>query len=247
MKKINTKTIISSLFYLGFDKVDSILFTYVLGNLSLKKEGKYFIFKEDEIALLWLKKYFSYNDGIYQLRDGYLIDTDPNTNRKIILPSGKILADENDFLDSLSQLDFSEIVLKKVNDLNNPNDILLQKYFSSKEMEIIKELINEGYLIEDWEEQAIYDDYHVIKLTDLGKVRLFKLNNKRKIDAFIEQLESKGYDTSLLDDFLIVQDLSLPIPAILNLENLEIFCSQYDRAMEGNSKTCHIRQKEINH
>ena len=35
MEKINTEILVSSLFKLGFDKVDSILFTYTLAKITI--------------------------------------------------------------------------------------------------------------------------------------------------------------------------------------------------------------------
>ncbi len=35
MEKINTEILVSSLFTIGFDKVDALLYTYTLGQLSL--------------------------------------------------------------------------------------------------------------------------------------------------------------------------------------------------------------------
>ena len=46
MEKINTESLISSLFILGFDQVDSVLFTYTLGKLSLDDKEKQFYFEE---------------------------------------------------------------------------------------------------------------------------------------------------------------------------------------------------------
>ena len=38
MEKINTETLVSSLFVIGFDKVDALLYTYTLGQLSLDNQ-----------------------------------------------------------------------------------------------------------------------------------------------------------------------------------------------------------------
>ena len=38
MEKINTEILVSSLFVIGFDKVDALLYTYTLGQLSLDNQ-----------------------------------------------------------------------------------------------------------------------------------------------------------------------------------------------------------------
>ena len=38
MEKINTEILVSSLFAIGFDKVDALLYTYTLGQLSIDNQ-----------------------------------------------------------------------------------------------------------------------------------------------------------------------------------------------------------------
>lgn len=42
MEKINSEILISTLFLIGFDRVDSLLFKYVLGKLSIDNIKKRF-------------------------------------------------------------------------------------------------------------------------------------------------------------------------------------------------------------
>lgn len=48
METINTETVVSSLFKVGFDKVDSVLFTFVLAKISMDDKGKLYRFKDQK-------------------------------------------------------------------------------------------------------------------------------------------------------------------------------------------------------
>ena len=50
MEKINTETLVSSLFVIGFDKVDALLYTYTLGQLSLDNQ-KLQLFKFEQLQI----------------------------------------------------------------------------------------------------------------------------------------------------------------------------------------------------
>lgn len=73
--------------------------------------------------------------------------------------------------------------------------------------------------------------YQEIRLSNLGKLRIFKIDNEKEIKRFTEMLKSMRYDINLLDDFLIKQDLDLPVWRVLDLVNLNKFCNDYDRAI----------------
>ena len=63
MEKINTEILVSSLFTIGFDKVDAVLFTYTLGQLSIDNQQlQLFEFEDSEIHQMF-NKYVDY-DGI---------------------------------------------------------------------------------------------------------------------------------------------------------------------------------------
>lgn len=73
--------------------------------------------------------------------------------------------------------------------------------------------------------------YQEIRLSNLGKLRIFKIDNEKEIKRFTEMLKSMRYDINLLDDFLIKQDLDLPVWRVLDLVNLNKFCNDYNRAI----------------
>ena len=75
MININSEMLVSSLFVLGFDSVDSMLFTYTLGKLSLDNQKlKLFNFKDDPITSTFNKQ-VEYDGITFKLKEGYSLDT----------------------------------------------------------------------------------------------------------------------------------------------------------------------------
>lgn len=87
MEKINSEILISTLFLIGFDRVDSLLFKYTLGKLSVDNiEKKEFIFKDEELSGTF-NKYVDFNGSFYSLKSNYSLDT----NVPLVSGSSKIL------------------------------------------------------------------------------------------------------------------------------------------------------------
>ena len=63
MEKINTEILVSSLFIIGFDKVDGLLFTYTLGQLSIDNHKLQLFEFEDSCTSQKFNEYVNY-DGI---------------------------------------------------------------------------------------------------------------------------------------------------------------------------------------
>ena len=68
MEKINTEILVSSLFTIGFDKVDSLLYTYTLGQLSIDNNLNLDI-KEDSNGTVFFLDLITNGTGI--IRDLY--------------------------------------------------------------------------------------------------------------------------------------------------------------------------------
>jgi hypothetical protein len=112
MEKINTESLISSLFILGFDQVDPVLFTYTLGKLSLDDKEKQFYFEEQEPSIVF-KKYVDYEEVVCKLKDGLTLDSMASYNDEVFYPLRKMLNSNKSLIEYLSQLDFNEIVSRK--------------------------------------------------------------------------------------------------------------------------------------
>ena len=75
MEKINTETLVSSLFVIGFDKVDALLYTYTLGQLSLDNQ-KLQLFKfEDSSMSQKFNDYVDYDGITFKLKEGLTLKT----------------------------------------------------------------------------------------------------------------------------------------------------------------------------
>jgi len=144
MEKINTEELISALFIVGFDKIDSLLFTYTLGKLSIDNRVMQTFEFEDKECSDTFNKYVTYDNDTYHLVEDCDIDTFILVGDKN-LPLRKILHTNKKLITYLSLLDFSEIVLKKIMLLGDNGIDTLASHFCDKEREIISKLfgINE--------------------------------------------------------------------------------------------------------
>lgn len=141
MEKINTEVLVSSLFNIGFDKVDNVLFTYTLGQLSIDNQQlQLFEFEDSETHQLF-NKYVDYDGIVFKLKDGITLDTMVSYNNEEFYPLKKMLNTNKKLIKYLFQLDFSEIVLKKAKLYGMQNIEQIDKYrFSNKELEIFQQL-----------------------------------------------------------------------------------------------------------
>lgn len=141
MEKINTEILVSSLFIIGFDKVDTALFTYTLGQLSIdNKQLQLFEFEDSETQQLF-NKYVDYDGIVFKLKDGITLDTMASYNVGKYYPLRKMLNTSKKLIEYLSQLDFSGIVLKKAESYGIQNiEKIDESRFSNKEIDILKKL-----------------------------------------------------------------------------------------------------------
>lgn len=103
------------------------------------------------------------------------------------------------------------------------------KSVNFEELVSFSKVLNEGYLTIRWNDDVPHDDYEEIVMTQKGRLRLFMLDNCSEIEEFTKLLDESGYDSSLIYDFLMTQDLTNGVYEILNLDNFFRFCETYDR------------------
>jgi len=123
MEKINAEIIMSSLISMGFDKVDTLLYTYTLGKLSiLNDELKIFKYEDEEYSDIFKNK-VDYDAPIIKLKDGVKKE-ELHTNETLI----KIL----------ETIDYKEIVKEKFKVLYRLGQLdKFSEYFSTKEQKIL--------------------------------------------------------------------------------------------------------------
>lgn len=172
METINTEIVVGSLFQLGFDKVDGFLFEFVLTQLIIDN-NKTDMFKfKDIMTTDFFNKYVYFNGIVFKLKDEITLDTMVSYNNEKYYPLGKMLNTNKKLIEYLSQLDYSEIVLKKaeiygVYDINKIDERL----FSKKEIEILAKLQNDCMVNTSlWKEMIMTRREH-IKFAQLVKKR----------------------------------------------------------------------------
>ncbi len=140
MEKISFEMLISTLFNLGFDKVDPILFTYMLGKLSIENENHQFVYEQQNTSV-GFNKYVDCTNSVIKIKDGYTLDTNVCLSYSVIIPVGKTFFSNKKLLDYLESLDYSEIVLKKAEAYGiTSDDQIPLDFFSNKEIDILRTL-----------------------------------------------------------------------------------------------------------
>lgn len=140
MKTINTEALVGSLFIIGFDQVDPILYTYTLGELSIdNQKPERFQFEDKELSSTF-NKYVDSSDSVFKLKEGYTLDTDVSPTKKYNYTLRKLFDKNTDLTEYLKSLDFSEIVAKKIELLGIDDKGQLDTRFSNKERELIAQL-----------------------------------------------------------------------------------------------------------
>ena len=141
MEKLNTEILVSSLFIIGFDKVDAALYTYTLGKLSIdNRKLNLFEFQDSETSETF-NKYVDYNGITFKLKERYSLDTNTSNKKEYSFPLKNRLHQNRKLIEYLNDLDFSEIMLKKLELYGIQNiEQIDTSIFSDKEIEIIKHL-----------------------------------------------------------------------------------------------------------
>ncbi len=222
---------------LKFDRVSS-LDIFLLAKSFLKRNPDYEL---SDMKLDYLKDYVEVEEGKISLKNGLNLDSyvpqnESNLRKRLEQIAGACIRKY------FQEFDIEEFMIRKIEHYSGIREDDMDSIFCKTQQEELKKLDEKGYLTTTWQDEAIYDDYRETRLSDFGKLRLFKIDNVEEIRRFIEIL-SMRYDTSLLDDFLIKQDLDMPVWSVLDLVKLEEFCNCYDRAIseEGASSINLIR------
>lgn len=137
MEKINTEILVSSLFAIGFDKVDALLYTYTLGQLSIDNQQLQLFEFEDEETHQIFNKYVDYDGIIFKLKDGITLDTMASYNDEKFYPLRKMLNTNSRLIEYLSGLDFRKIIIKKIEALGVDRLDSFDLLFSNREKEIM--------------------------------------------------------------------------------------------------------------
>ena len=137
MEKINTEILVSSLFAIGFDKVDALLYTYTLGQLSIDNQKlQLFEFENSETNQIF-NEYVDYDGIIFKLKDGITLETNVSHVENYSWPLKKALYTNKKLIEYLSRLDFRKMILKKIESLGVDKIDSFDLLFSNKEKEMM--------------------------------------------------------------------------------------------------------------
>ena len=141
MEELNTEIFLSTLFVMGFDKVDSILNSFLLEKLMKEKAFlEKFSFKNREPSQDF-RRYVELNGYINKLKEGYTLESNLSPVEGEYWPLARLLENKasKTLMDFLDSIDLGEVIEKKVNALgeerikNNPS------LLCSKEIELLRE------------------------------------------------------------------------------------------------------------
>lgn len=133
MEKINTEAIVGSLFVLGFDKIDSILYTYLLGKLTIDNQKlSLFEFEERPFSEIFTK-YVDCENSIFKIKEGYTLDTNVSPIKDYNWTLRNFFARNPLLIEYLSNLDCGEIVARKLEVYREIGYDDIEQKFSTKE------------------------------------------------------------------------------------------------------------------
>lgn len=140
MKEINTETIIIMLLLLGFDRVDSILYTLVLGKLIIDNQTtKMFNVGDTKISKTFLD-YVKYENGVFKLKDELTLNINSNNHSNYPVSLRRFLDYNQKLVTYLNQLDFEDLIIKKIYLIGTKNWDKQSDLFSKREQEIISNI-----------------------------------------------------------------------------------------------------------
>ena len=140
MEKINSEHIISALFLLGFDKVDVLLYMCVLAKLTLDNQiEERFTLEDEDFSFLFCQN-IEFNGKVLKIKGNegldttvMVIDGKPYSLRRMLKRNEKLM-------EQMRQLDFEEIIRRKINIMGEDKVYIYREFFSSKEIDIINKI-----------------------------------------------------------------------------------------------------------
>lgn len=138
MYNISTEDIVKSLFAMGFEKVDTVLFGLVIA--TTKFEGNGFKFSDLPFTQIFLK-YMNYDGVIFTFKEGVTLDTEITISKNHSWTIRRLFI-HNTLINYLSTLDFKDIVLRKIKYLGEEKLEEFDYLFSEKEKKLAPEYFN---------------------------------------------------------------------------------------------------------
>ena len=140
MEKINSENIISALFLLGFDKVDVLLYMCMLAKLTLDNQVEERFTLEDEDFSFIFCQNIEFDGKVLKIKGNEGLDT------TVMVTDGKpyslrrMLKCNEKLMEQMKNLDFEEIIRRKINIIGEDKVYIYRDFFSSKEIDIINKI-----------------------------------------------------------------------------------------------------------
>lgn len=139
MYNISTEDIVKSLFAMGFEKVDTVLFGLVLSTSKFEENG--FKFSDLPLTQIFLR-YMDYNGYVFTFKEGVTLDTEMPISKSYGWTLRRLF-NHNRLINYLSTLDFKDIVLRKIEYLGEETLEEFDYLFSEKEKLLAPEYFND--------------------------------------------------------------------------------------------------------
>ena len=235
-KTIAVEQIMAEALLLGFDRIDSTDITIFFDEF-LEKNPNYTV---DVETLDYISKYIKNVRGRIFLKDNLNLNSHLKDYNCTLKKRLEQIAGSN-VIDALKNFNLEEFILIKINHYGGISCEYLEDYFCKIQMEELNKLEDKGYIESIWKDEAIYDNYKVIRLSDFGKRELFKYRNAKEMERFTHKLQSLRYDVSILDGYLLRQDLKEPASSFLNIDEFDKYCNDLNITglVPGVTKVCY--------
>lgn len=202
--------------FLKFTKLDGIDMTILKECLSDVVD----IHLEDDN-----ENYFIMTDGTILLEAKYINSFYKNVDISLFESATETLAYKH-----LDKLDMLEFILRKIKLLGESNidKDALSDDFSELQIRFIKKLYQLGYLKDCTQKNNGLGEREIIELTKRGELYLYLKANQQELREFTNSLSANGYKISLIELFLMNQNLETGNKHILTLDNFINFCNQFN-------------------
>lgn len=152
MEKYSLENLISTLFALGFEQVDSTFLTLILGKISKDKiKEKQFKYEDNEFTIQF-QKFVDFDGFVYKLKEGLTLESDTELLKnetyaiKDLFTVGIV---NRKLMKYFTNFDFKDIIIHKINLIGIDRIDQMPCLFSNKEKSIMYEMFG----IEDMHRQ----------------------------------------------------------------------------------------------
>ena len=215
-KELITFEELAVLSFLKFAKLDEIDMTLLIKSISSIADIE---IKDDS------SEYFITKDGNVILEKSYIEKFNKNVDIELFENISGYAVQKY-----IGNINMREFVLRKIK-LLGPGCVVkddISNSFSIVQIRAINKLYQEKYIMDYWHKDDIYGDYEAIKLTKRGELELFLIDNQQEVSTFAKLLSHNGYNSLLIEPFLITQDLGKKSVEVLTLDNFIEFYNEYD-------------------